>query len=181
MAEIVELQKQKRRLAAKRGFKVWNQRFPEHFNEDTRLMDLSDSTLNILAKSGEESSLLLYDLIMGLKGYGRGARFFELPSKERLTVTDITLFLLDQLRFEAMRRLGWVEEVPTSSVVLLDLVDRFSTTFAPLRNTTPALSPSHPRYPEYKDTFCSDQHVFVRKLIPEALEAFEARLANTTR
>ncbi len=175
MAEILEFDQQRRRLAAKRGFAAWTKRFSELFDENTSLEDLSDSTLGALIQGGEDSSMLLYEVIMGIMRLGRGAKFHDLESGEKLTVTDITLFLLDQARFEAMRRLGWVENSPVSRVPIPDLIEQFSTIYSAMKNYTPELHPSHPRYREYQEVFEGDRPVFVRKLLPDALESFRKR------
>jgi hypothetical protein len=173
MAVILELEQRRRRLAAKRGFDAWTRRFSESFDESTCLKDLNDETLRTLIQSEEASSLLLYGLIMGFSGLGKGANFYDLESRPRLEVMDTALFLLDQLRFEVMRRLDWLESSPFSSVPLLDLVQQFSSVYSRMKNQSPELLSSHPRYPEYVKAFEGDRSVFIRKLIPEAIQAFQ--------
>jgi hypothetical protein len=173
MAVILELQEQRRRLAAKRGFDSWTRRFSESLDEKTCLKDLNDGILRTLIQSEEDSSLLLYGLIMGFLGLGKGANFYDLESRPRLEVIDTALFLLDQLRFEVMRRLDWVESSPVCCVPLLDLVQQFSTVYSGMKNQAPELLHSHPRYPEYVEAFEGDRSVFVRKLIPDAIQAFQ--------
>jgi hypothetical protein len=173
MAVILELQQQRRRLAAKRGFESWTRRFSESLDEQTCLKDLNDEILRTLIQSEEDSSLLLYGLIMGFLGLGKGADFYDLDSRSRLEIMDTALFLLDQLRFEAMRRLDWVERSPVCCVPLLDLVQQFSTVYSGMKNQAPRLRHSHPRYPEYVKAFEGDRSVFVRKLIPDVIQAFQ--------
>jgi len=175
LAEILEFDQQRRRLAAKRGFAAWTERFSESFDENTSLEDLSDSTLRTLIQGGEDSSMLLYEVIMGIMRLGRGAKFHDLESGAKLAVTDITLFLLDQVRFEAMRRLGWVESSPVFRVPIPDLIEHFTTVYSTMKNHTPELHSSHPRYREYREVFEGDRPVFVRKLLPDALESFRER------
>ena len=175
MAVILELQQHRKRLAAKRGFEAWTRRFSETFHERTSLEDLSDSIIRVLIQSGKDSSMPLYELIMGFMGLGKGAKFYDLERPSKLAVMDITLFLLDQLRFEAMRRLGWVEASPLSRLPLLELVERFSSTYSSMNNYAPALLRSHPRYREYREMFEADRPVFIRQLIPDALEAFQEK------
>ncbi len=89
-----------------------------------------------------------------------------------MCVTDITLFLLDLVRFEAMFRLGWLEDYPFLEVPLVDLVQTFQTQFSAAGNIPPALSETHPLYGKYSAEFESDRHSFIRKLIPEAIKTF---------
>jgi hypothetical protein len=172
MGVILELAQQRRRLAAKRGFESWNRRFSGSFDEQTCLKDLNDEILRTLIQSEEASSLLLYSLIMGFMGLGKGTTFYELGSRPKLEIMDTALFLLDHLRFEVMKRLDWVENSPVRSVPLLDLVQQFSTVYSGMKNHSPGLLRSHPRYPEYAETFEGDRSAFVRKLIPDAILAF---------
>ena len=173
MAEILDMQDQRRRLAANRGFAVWSKRFSASFDEHTTLEDLSDSALRILIQGGDDASLLLYELVMGVMKLGKGARFYDLEFPVKMEVMDLTLFLLDQLRFEVMRRLNWVEPTAFAAIPLVRLVDGFAATYAEMKNNTPRLLREHPRYPEYEEAFEADRAVFVRKLLPEALEQFE--------
>jgi hypothetical protein len=173
MAVILDLQQQRRRLVAKRGFESWTRRFSDSFDEQTCVVDLSDTALRTLIQHEEGPSLLIYGLIMGFLGLGKGTTFFELESRVRLEVMDTSLFLLDQLRFEVMRRLGWIEPSPFCLVPLLDLVERFSTVYSGMKHQTPRLHQSHPRYPEYQEVFEEDRGGFVRKLIPDAIQAFQ--------
>lgn len=176
MAEILDMGKKRRELAAKRGFQKWSHRFSELFNEETLLQDLSDTTLERLIQPGEESSNAIYELIMGVQGLGPGPRFHFLEPSHKMALMDITLFLLDQFRFEAMKRLGWVSESPMAKVPLVDLVSQFEDRFSAERHQTPSLLPSHPRYEEYMTTFEGDRAAFIRKLIPEVLQCFHERV-----
>jgi hypothetical protein len=173
MAVILEFQQERRRLTAKRGFAGWAKRFPDSLNEQTSLADLSDTMLRTLSQSGEGSSMLIQDLVIRLMGLGKGASFHDLEREARLAVMDVSLFLLDQMRFEIMRRLSWVENSPVFRLPILDLVERFPSVYSTMKNHTPDLLRSHPRYPEYQEAFEGDRSVFVRRLIPDALEAFQ--------
>lgn len=178
MAEILDLQEQRRRLNAKRGFAAWSRRFAEAFDENTSVKTLSDPTLRRLIQGGDDSSILLHELIMGIMRLEKGATFHDLESQLKLEVMDIAFFLLDQLRFEVMRRLSWVEASPFFDIPILTLVEGFADIYAPERNHTPELLPSHPRFQEYLEAFVSDRSVFVRKLVPEALEVFQEGYAG---
>jgi hypothetical protein len=89
-----------------------------------------------------------------------------------MNVTDVTLFLLDLARFEAMYRLGWLDDYPFLKVPLIDLIQTFNEQFSAVRNNSPALSSAHPLYEEYVAEFEGDRHAFIRKLIPEAIKVF---------
>jgi hypothetical protein len=173
VGEILGFKEVHRRMKAKKGFESWIRRFSEVFDENTYLRDVSNPTLRALIQPGEEASMLLYELIMGVRGLGRGPRFYFLENEDKMIVMDISLFLLDQFRFEAMRRLGWVTDHPTFQTPLVDLVLDFNTRFDAIKNQTPCLSVDHPRFDEYEKTFVGDKGSFVRKLIPEVIETFD--------
>lgn len=173
MAEILDMQQERRRLAASRGFAAWSRRFAVSFDQNTCLEDFPDTVLRALIQGGDDSCLLLYELIMGVMKLGKGARFNDLKSPLKLEVMDITLFLLDQLRFEVMKRLNWVEPTPFAAVPVVQLIENFTTTYAEIKNHTPELAVDHPRYREYQEAFEADRAMFVRRLVPEALELFE--------
>ena len=178
MAKILEMKGKRQYLTAKRGFEGWNRRFSESFDEHTCLQDLSDATLAKLIQPGEDASMAINDFIMGVQGLGTGTRFHFLENLDKMALMDITLFLLDQLRFEAMRRLGLLEQSPTSRIPLVDLVVEFPTRFSADRHRTPSLSSTHPRYEQYQQTFEGDRAAFIRRLIPEVLDKFKGRIED---
>ncbi len=172
MAEVLDMQQQRQRLAASRGFAGWSRRFPASYDQTTSVADLSDTVLRALMEGGDHASLLLYELIMGVMKLGKGTNFDGLASPIKLEVIDKALFLLDQLRFEVMRRLNWVSPSSFATVPMVDLIENFRTTYASMKNHTPSLLEHHPRYTEYQKLFEADRAAFVRRLIPDALEAF---------
>jgi hypothetical protein len=172
VAAIVNLSEQRRHMAAKRGFQSWEHRFGGVHDAQTRLGDLSDASLKELIRGGAEGSMPLYDCIMGILGLGLGPRFYYMENKERLFVMDIALFLLDQLRFQAMRRLAWVDDSPLFHIPIVDLILDFSSKYVSMQHWTPTMASSHPMYVDYMETFETDRGSFVRRLIPQALEEF---------
>jgi len=179
LADIIDLNERRRHLKAKKGFEPWSRRFGVYFSDDTSVRDLDSSTIRYLIRGGEDSATALYELIMGINGLGSGQRFHYLESDRKMGVTDITLFLLDLLRFEAMYRIDWLNEYQFLTVPLLDLIQHFHTQFAASRHQSPALSPLHPRYAEYLAQYEGDRNAFVRRLIPEAIQIFCSQEDNT--
>jgi hypothetical protein len=174
MGEVIELEQFRRKLAADQGFRSWLSRFREQFGPDTRLCDLSDVTLLFLATPGEENLYVIFDLVMGVRGWGTSARFIldNVDSRTKQRILDLSLRLLDYFRFEILGRLGWVESPPEAALPLIALlaeVDSASTTQA---TPAPALRPNHPAYAEYGGLIPSERHVFIRRLIPPALAEF---------
>ena len=172
MGRLLYISECKRRIAAKKGFSPWGRRFGISLDDNTSIRRLDNPVIKYLVRGNEDSSSALYELIMGMKGLGLAPRFHYLDSESKMNVTDITLFLLDLVRFEAMYRLSWLDDYPFLKVPLVDLIQTFHEEFSAARHNTPALSSAHPLYEEYVAEFEGDRHSFIRKLIPEAIKTF---------
>ena len=75
VAEVIDLERFRAKVAADQGFRTWLARFQEQFGPETRLEDLSPSTLLYLASPGEENLYVFFDLVMGARGLGGSVRF----------------------------------------------------------------------------------------------------------
>lgn len=175
MDRVVELDKARREAAVRRGFRNWRSRFEEDFTDSTRAKDLSDPTLGLLSRGNEEGAFYLYDLIMGLLHLGSGFEIRTLAPEDRLRVMDRYLFLLDRLRFEVMRRLGWVDALPGADHSLVELITHYETLAPAMQARVPELSPDHPDHEAFRAVGTLEQESFIRKLIPAALDAFLTR------
>ena len=178
MAEVIDLERFRAKVAADAGFRSWLARFQEQFGPDTRLADLSPRTLLFLATPGEETLYVYFDLVMGTRGLGASLRFKvdDIDSASKLKVLDTAFALVDRVRFEVMRRLGWVEAVPGGEQPLISLVQSAWRQGAPFAREVPRLSPGHPDYPAYSKLKDIDRAAFLRRLIPRAVAAFRERL-----
>lgn len=178
MAEVIDLERFRAKMAADQGFRTWLARFNEQFGPETRLRDLSGPTLLYLASPGEENLYVFFDLVMGTRGLGGSLRFRldDLEYTAKLKIMDTAFALVDLVRFEVMRRLGWVEEVTGGEIPIIQLVQeswRQETDYVP---EVPRLSREHPDYPDYAALNSMDRVVFIRRLIPQAVAAFQERL-----
>ena len=172
MAKIVDLNEYRTHQAEARCYGLWQKRFGEGYGLRTRLVDLSDRVVAYLATPGDDSNAAFYDLIMGALGFEAPAGFYDLGNEERLAVVDIHLFLADQIRFEMMRRLGWLKISAAADIALVDLIRDFERFKRELRNQPPELIESHPEYPAFKQLPVRDREVFVRQMLRGALEVF---------
>ena len=170
MSRIIDMKEGQLHLAVKRGYRNWISRFKEDFDEGTRLGDISSGTLSYLAQGRDKGTFYLYDLIMNIQGLGSGFEFNELSPKEQMRVIDRYLFLLDRVRFECMKRLGWLESYPGEEYALVELIVRFDSLAPGLQAGVPLLKKDHPGYTEYSSLNTMDREVFVRRLIPRALK-----------
>jgi hypothetical protein len=177
MAKIVSLESYRSKVLAQKVFGAWNQRFKEEFHAETILSEISDKTLLFLARPGDESAFAFYEIIMGALDFGSASHFYYLDKGEQLMVVDVHLFMADQVRFELMWRLGWLKDYFCRTIPLLELIQSAQTLKSRARGNPPRLAADHPGYGEYQGLITPDKEAFVRRLLPQALEAFQAHLS----
>jgi hypothetical protein len=173
MTGIVDIKEVRLNIAVRRGYRNWKSQFHEDFDRNTRLCDISTKTLAQLAQGKDRSTFYLFDVIMNLKSLGSGFEFSELKPQEKMAVMDQYLFLLDRIRFEYMKRLGWLEAYPGQEFALVDLVLRFEELAPRFQTATPVLSRDHAAYPEFRDMSAFEREELIRKLIPKALKEIQ--------
>jgi hypothetical protein len=178
MTKVVDMHAFREKALEQKSFGPWQKRFGEMFGFPTRAADLPDKVILCLAQPGEASSTAFYELIMGALDLGPAAKFFYLANDEQMRVVDIHLLLADQVRFEMMRRIGWLHDVPGADTGLIDLIRRFETLKQTLREHPPALNESHPGYGEYCGLANGDKDVFIRRMLREAIEAFKKQMGG---
>jgi len=176
MAKIVNLQAYRDKALEQKSFGPWQKRFGELYSTHTRLSDLSDKTLYYLALPGDNSSNACYEFIMGALELGPAPNFHYLENDDQLRVVDIHLFLADQVRFELMRRLQWLQNFPAEKNTLLEMVLKCDALKAASKETPPVLAESHPEYHDYQKLTRGDKEVLIRRLLQEALDVFKKRL-----
>ena len=166
MSNVVDLEKARLDMMSRRGYRNWVSRFGEDFDLDTRLCDISLKSLVFLAQGKDKSTFYLFDLIMNLLSLGSGFEFNELNSKEKMTVMERYLFMLDRIRFEYMKRLGWLEGYPAEEFTLVELIVRFDQLAPRLQARTPYLRRDHPDYDKFCNLNTFEMEELIRKLIP---------------
>jgi len=176
MGKLLNLEEYRLKTAARRGFGPWQNRFSVTCSRLTTLADLDDPVLYFLALPEEKSIQAYYELIMGVLDLGPAINFHGLEKNNQMKVTEIHLFLADQIRFELMRRLKWVDTLSCEKYTLLELVMKFDDLNRAGCGRPPDLSASHPAYTQFIKLISRDREVFIRQLLPKALEAFDARM-----
>ena len=171
---IIDLEESRLVRALKKGFRNWTSRFGEEFGMETRLCHISFKTLSYLAQSNNDGTFYIYDLIMRLREVGSGFEFNALGPDQKMAVIDRHLLLLDRIRFECMKRLGWLETYPGGEYTLVELITQFDKLAPVLQAKLPVLSRDYPGYDRYCAMNTLDKEAFIRKLIPKALKELEA-------
>lgn len=182
MAEIINLSHFRSKVAADQGFRSWLARFQEQFGPDTRLQDLSPSTLLYLATPGEENLFVFFDLVMGAQGLGGSVRFRldDLDNDIKMKIMDTAFALVDRVRFEVMRRLKWVAELPAAEVPIIEMVRQAWRLGSEFDQDPPVLLPEHPDYPAFARLNPMDRMVFLRRLIPRAVMSFREQVEQSS-
>ncbi|MBW1800319.1 MAG: hypothetical protein JRJ85_06265 [Deltaproteobacteria bacterium] len=159
------------------AFREWKPILPSGLclDEDTTLSDLPDDLLLILCEEGQGGRLLIYHLIMGALNLGSGCGFETLPSAQLLSLLDIYFMVLDLARFECMRRLGWLEDIPYGGKPIIDFILEVSETRPPAFIKISRLSKAHPAYEQDVEDNDSDIQVLARKYAKEAVKAFKLK------
>jgi len=178
MTNVVDLQSFREKALELKSFGAWQKRFGESYSVSLRIADLSDKTLLSLAQPGETSSTAFYEVIMGTLDLGQAPKFYYLANDQQMKVVDIHLLLADHVRFELMRRIGWLRNLPCSRYRLIDMIQQFGTVKQETRQAPPELDESHPEYEAYLQLAAGDKEVFIRRMLREAIEAFTKQLGE---
>ena len=170
MKKVIPIEDARFYLRVKKGFKNWKNKFKEDFGPETRLEDVSMSALAFLAKGKGESVFYIYDLIMNVRELGSAMDFSRLDPNKKMLVIDQYLFLLDQIRFECMKRLNWLESYASEKYPLAILIRDFEKVISFVQARPPILSAQFPEYKKYESLNDFDKETFIRRLIPKALQ-----------
>ena len=178
MPKLVDLHDYRTKAVEQKVFGPWQKRFGETYHSETRLSDLSARTLYFLARPGEKSAIAYYEMIMGVLDLGPATKFNYLASEGQMRVVDIHLFLADQMRFEMMRRLKWLDALPCQNFSIIAMVQTYEQMRNRCKNNPPGLAPSHPGHAAYQKLTTRDKEVCIRQMLREALEKFEERIES---
>jgi hypothetical protein len=176
MTKVVDLQAYRKKAIEDKALGPWRKRFGEAFNSTTGLADLSDKTLYFLAQPGEPSSVAYYEIIMGTLDLGPAAKFHYLDNQNQMLVVDLHLYLADQVRFELMHRLKWIDGFEGQKYSILDMIQNYNRIRQNCQANPPRLSAANSAYDEYTQLTPGDKEVFIRRMLQEALDAFKKRL-----
>jgi hypothetical protein len=178
MSKIISLESLKNHKAAKRGFREWQRRFKALpiLDEHSLWSDLPDELILFLAEDDEGGREMIHDLLMGSLGLGNGYEFESLPSEKLIPLLDVYFILIDQVRFDCMRRLGWINEIPLADKSIIGLIREYQKGVLTPLAETPELTPNHPGYPEYALLNEIEKRTFIRRTIPEAVKQFAAKV-----
>ena len=170
MTKIVDITKARLGINVGKAYRNWKNRLGKDFGLLTRLCHVSDKSLRFLAGGAGNSPFYIYDFIMNLKGLGSGFEFNELDSKNKISVMDMYIFLLDQIRFEYMKRIGWLDSYPGEEFTIVDLILQFDKLAPGMRARPPSLSKDHPAYGRFSEMSQFEKEELIRKLLGDALQ-----------
>ncbi len=181
MGKVISLLSHKYQKAAEVGFQEWRRLFEPvaNFDRHTRWADLPDELMVFLCEENPESQFSFYDLIMRSLGLGTGHDFEKQPFERLTLLMNAYFFIMDQARFECMRRLGWLERIPRKGQAIIEVIMESEHYDYPTLLETPEPTPAHPAYLEYLTiTLDLERSVLIRRSFPEAIRRFKAELAG---
>jgi hypothetical protein len=176
MADIINFYDFKEKREEDRGLGSLFQRFGKRFDRAIRIRDFPDEILFTLAEGGLEGNALLDNLVMSVWGVDP-MPIQDLSTPIRMRLLDVSLLLIDQLRFECMARLGWVEPLSVRNIPLMKIIQWGDEARRQLRKT-PQLKSNHPHYYAFQSMMDIEKQTFLRRQIPAALEQFRLRLRS---
>jgi hypothetical protein len=174
MAKIIPSDEYRDLHALRAGYSHWRNFFNDDFNARTGLSELCPATLGRLAEPGDDSTTALYSLIIGFLGLGQAETFESLDSQLQSYVLDIHLFMADQIRFEMMYRLGWLDQFIGNRFALFEMVKQFKHVKQACQKMPPQLAKDHPGFNDYRSLIDRDKQVFIRRMLSSAIEAFKS-------
>ncbi|MGC8719300.1 MAG: hypothetical protein ACP5TY_04750 [Thermodesulforhabdaceae bacterium] len=174
MGDVVDLRESRLRRIAHLAFRGWDKKFNETFSHTTTLASAGHNVIRFFASGTPQSMQILQAFVARCRYYRqiKNSGYENLDVTAKKEIVDISLFLLDQTRFEAMFRLGWISDFPARTIPLVELVVDFYEEYEWLQYETPSLQPTHDLYPDYIQTYEPDRNSFVRRLIPHVLQMF---------
>ena len=176
-AEVVSLDDARRNREARAAFARWPQRVRYAPAPDERLSQLPGEVLSTLAQLGHQATLALYDLVLGVRGLGPGETYPGLEPRAKLEALDAFLFVVDQVRFELMSRLGWLRPPRTRKHSMVDMAKHYRAIAAEEGQEPLVLTEAYPEYEQVRRRLSLEPEAVVRSVIPQALEAFRKGLA----
>ena len=179
MNRIVSISHYRRERSAQKGFRNWKTfgRPDLYLDGDTTWPDLPDSLILLLSEDNPESRLRIYDLITGVLNLGSGFEFERLPSDRLVSLLDIYFIISDLVRFECMKRIGWLDAFPYEDMPIVDLIVKKAGGDDPVFLKISSIKESHPAYSEFIKSNELDRQSLVRNHIKEAIQI----LKNKTR
>ncbi len=160
----------------KRFFSPWKNRFGENLNFFSRVSDLSDKVLYLLAKPDDESAEALRELVMAVMDKGPVVKFAFLDDKQQWMIHRISMVILEQIYFEIMKRLGWIQDYACRRYSLVWLVENCGKPEEMCSRVTPVLSQSDPDFPEYIKLPWDQQKKYLESRFGKAFRSFEDKL-----
>ncbi|MCF8032662.1 MAG: hypothetical protein K9K66_06765 [Desulfarculaceae bacterium] len=176
-SQVISLDQARRDKEAMAAFGRWQRRIGHTPAHDERLCDLPPAALAELAELGHQATLALYDVVLGVRGLGPGEVYPDLEPRAKLEALDAFLFLVDQVRFELMARLGWLEPPGPRESSIMEMARDYRQIAAGPGQKPLKLTEVYPSYEQVRRRLHREPEAVVRSVIPQALTAFKDQLA----
>ena len=174
--EVISLDQARKDKEAMAAFGRWLRRVGYTPSYAERLADLPPAVLAELADLGHQATLALYDVVLGVRGLGPGEDYPDLEPRVKLEALDGFLFLVDQVRFELMARLGWLEPPGAREHSIMEMARDYRQIAANAGQKPLKLTEAYPSYEQVRRRLEMEPEAVVRSVIPQALTAFKSQL-----
>jgi hypothetical protein len=178
MADVINLQNYIIDTKERRSFTPWQKRFGEKLDFFSGLPDLSDKLLCLLARPEIESIEALRELVMAVFNMGAVTKFIFLSGQEQLEITKVAGFLQEQVYFEIMRRLGWIDDYACRRYGLVSLVENYGKQNEACGHAMPLLSQKDPEFSEYMKYTPELKKKYMESRFLKAYKFFEKKMKN---
>jgi hypothetical protein len=166
--EIYRRQKTENHLAD-----VWQRQFGETYRVKDGLAGIANTVLRFLAEPSDRSDQAYGALIWAVLEPDDPKAFSCQSRQQQSRILDIQFYLTDRIRFEMMRRLGWLCGYVGDTKTIPAIILGFDALQYQDFEDPPKLSPDHQGYADYQRLIPREKGVFVRRLYPEALSVFQ--------
>jgi hypothetical protein len=175
MKKVTDIETYRRHKIENQLVDIWQRRFGERYRIEEGLGGVSDRTLLFLAEQSDPSDQAYFEMICSVLEPGGPAVFSRLGREQQCRVLDIQFYLADRIRFEMMRRLGWLRGYEGDSATIPAIILEFEDFQYRDYENPPELAPSHADDAVYRQLIPREKGVFVRRLYPDALTVFQQR------
>lgn len=157
---------------------IWRKRFGVELTPEVDSAHLPDNVVAALMAGDDPGNQAIQQFACAALALPPGPDLNHLDNADKMRVLDAFLALIDLVRFEAMCRLGWVEDFKLRTRPVVELALDPAEAGEGFTKGLPALTINHPDYEAFVHTPEMERAVLVRRSIPTAIQAFGRRYGN---
>ncbi len=177
MAEIIHFPRRTPEASTERMLVKWATEMGYRISPRATVASLPDKLVLSLAESDPRGASLLEAMVCVVV-LGKRQPLTALPPQTRMRLLELSLFLIDVVRFECMARLDWIEPQRVRELPLVEILSKEPSELKQLTGPH-RLRQDHPHFHKFEALPLMEKETFVRRMIPQALELFRRKLKQT--